>query len=384
MLPVAVLLLGYAVALSVAAARVVRAVPLVEQLDPPEPARWPRVSVVIPACNEEATLGTALASRLGEGYPNAEYVVVDDRSTDATGAIVDELAAHDPRVVPIHVEHLPEGWLGKVHALHVGVTRSAGEWILFSDADVHHEPGTLARIVAYAEARGLDHVAVVPTIWSSTFWLDVLMNTFLRFIVIASRAWTLEDPRSRASVGGGVFSLVRRAALERAGGLAPLALEVADDAALGQRLKWSGARQALLGARGFVGLHYYRSLPEAIRGMEKNGFASMGYSVARALLFACVLAFAELGPLFVVAFGSGPSRLVATAALILLVATQLFACRWMRRPLVPAIFAPLGIALLVFGTMRSMLLTLARGGVCWRGTRYPLEALRRGRCFVPT
>src|SRR5262249_8214682 len=119
----------------VTSARTARAMPVLERQSPPEPVRWPRLTLVIAARDEAAELEAALRSRLAEDYPDLELVVVDDRSTDGTGAIVDRLAAEDPRIVPIHLKTLPEGWLGKLHAMHQGVQRARGEWILFTDAD---------------------------------------------------------------------------------------------------------------------------------------------------------------------------------------------------------------------------------------------------------
>src|SRR5262249_1819655 len=154
----AILSAAYWAVLVFAALRTIHAVPSLAALAPPEPASWPRVSVIIPACNEEATIEEALRSRLREGYPAAEYIVVDDRSTDRTGEILDRIAAEDPRVVALHVRELPDGWLGKVHALHAGLARATGEWVLFSDADIHHEVGTLRRAVAHCEQNGIDHL----------------------------------------------------------------------------------------------------------------------------------------------------------------------------------------------------------------------------------
>src|SRR6185295_13223770 len=131
------------------ALRVVRAVPVLEDVDPPQPLRWPKLTLVIPARSEAAELEGALETRLREDYPDLQLVVVDDRSTDETGAILDRIAARDGRVVPVHVTELPRGWLGKLHAMHQGVQRASGEWILFTDADVHFQPGTLRRAVAY-------------------------------------------------------------------------------------------------------------------------------------------------------------------------------------------------------------------------------------------
>jgi len=358
-----------------------RGVPLLERLAPPTPAKWPRVSVVIPACNEGATIEAALRSRLGEDYPNAEYIVVDDRSTDATGEIIDRLAREDGRIVPLHVRELPAGWLGKVHAMHVALGHATGDYVLFSDADIHHERGTLQKVIAHCEQHAIDHVAAFPTVWSSGIWVDAVMTTFLRLLSVASRAWKVADPRSRISIGGGTFNLVRRSALDRVGGLAPLAMEVVDDAGLGQLLKWSGARACVLNARGFVSLAFYTSTREAVLGMEKNAFAALGrFDVTRFAIMLGAICVFELAPLVALAFGGAP--ILAGATLALALVTQLALARWLDRPVASALMSPFGVAVFAFGGMRSMILTLRRGGIAWRGTHYPLAALREGRRLV--
>ena len=148
------------------------AVKEVDSLPPVTLPRWPRVSLIIPACNEEGTLATALASRLADNYPELEIVVIDDRSSDATGAIADEFARQDPRVRVIHLDALPDGWLGKLHAMQRGAAVASGEFLLLSDADTHWVPGTLRRIIARCEAARLDHLTVFPTMWSAGLALD--------------------------------------------------------------------------------------------------------------------------------------------------------------------------------------------------------------------
>lgn len=368
--------------IALATLRVIRGVPVLERLRPREPEQWPRVSVIIPACNEAATLEGALRSRLAEGYPNAEYVVVDDRSTDATGQIIDRLAAEDPLVRAVHVRELPAGWLGKVHAMHVALGHATGEWVLFSDADIHHEPGTLRRVIAHSEEQRLDHVCVFPTVWAGGFWRDMMMNALLRILATFSRAWKVPDPRSRVSIGGGVFNLVRRSTLARAGGLEPLRMEVVDDAALGQQVKWAGGRQAVLNARGFVKLWFYSSLRDVVAGMEKNAFAVMGqFRVAQMIISLGVLAVVELGAIAGL-FAAGWPVYLALATLGIALGAQVAMMRWLDRPAFPTLFAPLAIPVVVFAALRSMVLTVRRDGISWRGTRYPLAELRRGRKLV--
>src|SRR5258708_6682500 len=156
--------------------RAMRTVPMLGELKSVEPAHWPKVSLIVPARNEADSIERAVRSRLGDDYPDLETVLVDDRSSDGTGAIVDRLAAADARVVPVHLTQLPSGWLGKVHALHQGVARAHGEWLLFSDADVEFQPGTLRRVIAYCEERGIDHLAALPLFRCNGLLVDAVVD----------------------------------------------------------------------------------------------------------------------------------------------------------------------------------------------------------------
>jgi hypothetical protein len=354
--------------------------PRLGELDPPAPARWPALSLIVPACNEADTLGPAMASRLAEDYPDLEMVLVNDRSSDDTGVIAEAAAARDPRVRVLHIDRLPEGWLGKIHALERGTQLARGEWLLFTDADVHLQPGTLRRAIAHAEARGIDHLAVVPQFHRGDFALELALASFCRLISLGLRPRAIEDPQNRAALGVGAFNLVRRAALERSPGLAYLKMEVIDDIALGQMLKRAGARASVALGDGVVSLDYYRSAGELIRGMEKNGFAGFG-SFNYVQLFAMVVGFAviECAPLGALAAVGHP--LVQLGGLVVLGLALDHCARAARlyaRPLGPALLYPFGLALLLAGAVRSAWLAARNGGVAWRGTVYPLAQLRAG------
>ena len=200
-------------------------------------------------------------------------------------------------------------------------------------------------------------------------------TTMLRNLGLASRAWKAADPRSRVSIGGGVFNLVRRSALDRAGGLAPLAMEVVDDAALGQLLKWSGARACVLNARGFVKLGFYSSVREVVLGMEKNAFAVLGrFEVARFAIILAVLCTLELAAPVALVFGGAP--ILAGAVVALAVGSQLAVARWLDQPgRVRAVRAARRRGVRVRRRPLDDPLTLARGGISWRW--HALSARRR-------
>ena len=322
--------------------RVVRAVPTLDRAEPPSPGQWPRLSIVIPACNEAATLEAALTSVLRQDYPDLEIVLIDDRSTDGTAEIVDRMAAADPRIVAIHVEQLPAGWLGKVHALDLGTRKAGGSWLLFTDADVHMAQGTLRRAVAYAMQHEIDLVAAIPELWPVSFLLDACVALFGRGLLVAVRLWGVADARLTAFAGVGAFNLVLRAALERTEGFSWLRMEVGDDMGLGMMLKQSGARCRVVNGRGLLGLHWYHTLKEAARGAEK-GYASVARcSLARVVAFCLSLVAMEWAPL--AALGNwrvSGLRWAGLAMLAAAVGSHAILARWSKARLLPGLFFPL-------------------------------------------
>jgi hypothetical protein len=352
-----------------------------DAVEAPAPAAWPRLSVIIPACNEAATLEAALQSVLAQDYPALQVVLVDDRSTDGTGAIVDRLASADPRIRAIHVTNLPEGWLGKVNALQQGLQAADGELVLFTDADVCFTQGALRRAVAYVEAQAADHLAIIPDAWSASLWVNICIASAFRTIAMSQRPWRMESPDTEDALGSGAFNLVRKATFDRTEGLRWLKMEVADDVAVGHLMKKSGARARILIGNGQVRVDWYPTFREMVRGLEKNGFAQIArFSLLRALALAVPATLVSLAPFVALALTGQPWLQAAGAAAILANVTgSLFLGRMVGFP-IPAMLlsAPLGDLILVGVVVRAALLGARRGGLMWRGTLYPVAALRAG------
>lgn len=344
---------------------------------PPDPAEWPSLSVVIPACNEAATLGHAIETLLAQDYPGLEIVLVNDRSTDGTGALVDELGRRDPRIRPVHIDHLPPGWLGKVHALDQGRRISRSEWILFTDADVHHHlPGVLRQAVALGIHRSLDHVCLLPKLRSGSFWQECALDAFGISFFSTLEVHRLTDPESDAYVGVGAFNLVRREALDRSEGFEWLRLEVGDDVGLGYLIRRARGRAGLWLASRELSVLWYESFGAMARGLEKNLFGILGhYSVALAALRSAVAPLVVAG---VVAGLLGPTWLGRGPALFAVLCVILTAFAMRRRidqRLLPGLLAPLGFLLLVYMVLRSTWVCRRAGGITWRGTFYPASEL---------
>ena len=355
------------------------------KLTPPDPECWPRVSTIVPARNEATDLAASLESRLSDGYPELEIIVVDDRSEDGTPQIIAGFSAKDDRVRSVRVDELPDGWLGKVHALQRGVELATGEWLLFSDADIELTPGMLGRAIAHCEAGGLDLLALIPEFRSKSGAVDLLWAIFVRVMAIAASPDAVRNPRSKVAVGSGGFTLVRRSAFDRTPGFEHLRLETADDMALGAMCKAAGARCDYVNGRGAASVSIYDNLPAFFHGVEKNGS-----SLAVAPFVAVAAAFAFLGCLEyspLVALGVGLGAHIGWLAL-LGAATTLLATVATVVPLhrntslwLPALGWPVGWALMAGGVLRSAWLVHRRGGVLWRGTFYPIGDVLTGQRF---
>jgi cellulose synthase/poly-beta-1,6-N-acetylglucosamine synthase-like glycosyltransferase len=363
----------------IASIRVVRSVPVLEKIPEHDLAVWPKVSVIMPARNEEKRMKEALETRLRDDYPNIEYIIVDDRSTDCTGQIADDVARKDPRVRVLHLQELPDDWLGKLHAMDRGLKIATGEWLLFSDIDVHVQPGTVRKAIAFAEHHEVDHVPIMPEIYPGGLIIDILSTLFVRFISLGGRLWAVQDPDSTAAVGSGSFNLVHRCALERAGGFRKIRLEQGDDVALGMILKGSGSRQVLMNGRKHVGVRMYESLREAMVAVERPTYTALGnFSFIRLFVAGWVILWLELSPyLAFISLGIPLHGYIAGTMVGISIVTSVLINRWYGRPIWSVFFAPVGSVIMVAMIWRSGFLGAVRGGVYWRGTFYRSEVLKK-------
>ncbi len=346
----------------------------------PPGGEWPRLSVVVPCRDEAPHVEAAVGSLLSQDYPGLEVVAVDDRSTDGTGGILDQLAGGAPHLSVIHLAALPEGWLGKNHACHVGAARSAGRWLLFTDGDVVYAPGALRRAVAYAERHRLGHLVAMPRLLAQGPFERGFVAAFATLAYAVFRPWELRRPGSRAFIGVGAFNLVRRDAWLAAGGHQRLRLEVVDDVKLGAMLRRGGVPQGAVDSGGLVSVRWQAGLLPSVLGLTKNAFASMEYRWSLALRLSAAVAFLSAAPLAAALLApDAAARALGLFALAVSVGVHGTVARrfgggtGLEGLLLPAC----GLMLAAVFPLSATATTL-RGGVRWRGTFYPLAALRAG------
>ena len=340
----------------------------------------PSLSIIVPARDEAAAIEEALRRMLSLDYPDYEVIAINDRSTDGTGDIMDRVAAEvGSRLQVVHVTELPAGWLGKNHAMSMGVARSRGEFVLLTDGDVMFDPLVLRRSMTLIQERQLDHLVLLPETLTSTFLEAALMNFFC-ILLMASTRFPLVRWKwfKDAYIGVGAFNLVRRSAYDAIGGFATLQLEVADDIMLGRLVKQHGLNQDVFGGQGSLSVRWQSGgVWSIVRGLEKNAFSGTHYSIVRTVAAVAGLCLLFIGPLVALLCGhiTIPILILSIGSLLVSLGTA----RTVGFPLAVGLFYPWAVLVFGFIMLRSMILTLRQGGVRWRDTFYSLKELRDAR-----
>jgi glycosyltransferase involved in cell wall biosynthesis len=338
----------------------------------------PDLTVIVPACNEEESIQATLRSLLGSKRLKIEIIAVDDRSTDRTGALMDEVAAearaaggaHSLEV--IHNRELPEGWLGKPHALAMAAERAHASWLLFTDGDVSFDEHALALALGYAVKEKADHVVLKLTMDSMSKAEAAVLLAILTLSQWGNRLWKVADPKARDFFGQGGFNLMRREVYEKLGGFAALRMEVVEDLRIGWKIKRAGYAQRVAVGEGLAKIRWMQGPLGIVGLLEKNGFAALRYRTGLMLAVLFVYAVHCLLPLAALASGGW----TAVAGVLIFASIAVIYAAFKQPPWLAIFYSP-AIAIVGYALARSMVLTLKRDGVIWRGTHYKLDALRK-------
>jgi cellulose synthase/poly-beta-1,6-N-acetylglucosamine synthase-like glycosyltransferase len=341
--------------------------------------RNPALSVILAARDEERSVGESLPSMLAQVYSGMiEVLAVNDRSTDRTGEILEELATkHPDRLRVLDVESLPDGWLGKTHALYAGATQARGEWLLFTDADVIFTPSCTDKAVRYATTNGLDHLTLPPEIVCRSVLLRSFVAAFTLVFEMTQRPWRVGDPQAQEHVGVGAFNLIRKDAYEWSGTHRAIRMRPDDDMKLAKLLKRHGFRQGVAYGVGLISVEWHQTLPDAVRGLSKSMFSGLDYRIGATVAGVLMLLLTNVLPVF----GLFSRKTTGTLCRLNILSTFLVYAYRARlfgddTPWWYAVLHPLGICVFIYAMLRSASTTLAGGGIEWRGTRYPLKDLK--------
>jgi chlorobactene glucosyltransferase len=346
----------------------------------PMPARFPRISVLVPARDEEANIGTCVRSLLAQDYPDFELIVLDDSSTDATPRILADLAGQDSRLRVLKGTPLPEDWLGKNWACHQLAQAAQSELIVFTDADTRHAPNLLRDAVAALEADQADFLSLLPyeEVGSWSERVTVPFYSYFSSFALSPFMLAYRTHSPLFAAANGQFMLFRRTAYDQIGGYPAVQRHAIDDVALVRRVAShkvgasSHLRWRLYDGGRHIRTRMYRKFREVFEGYSKNLFAAFEYRILPFVLTWLWLEVMFWEPLIMLflalcgvrVFGHQFAFTASAVGASLLIWGILYGR--FRMPVYQAVVYPLTMVLIVMIAWRSMALTLS-GRTTWKG-----------------
>jgi len=339
----------------------------------------PIISIIVPARNEEACLGACLDSLVGQTGIDFEIIVVDDGSTDRTAEIARRYTSSGGASVPAHptvaaisAGPLRDGWTGKNNAMSAGATAARGRWLLFTDADTVHQPGSLARAVAEAEQHGASLLSYSPEQEVRGFWEKAVLPVVFAELAATYPPKKVSDPASPIAAANGQYLMISREAYDAVGGHAKIAGDLLEDVAMARLVKSSGRRIFFRYGGEAVRTRMYRSWSQMKEGWAKNLALLFRRPVCRALMSLALWALAWITAAFgLVAIASGNWKIAYCVLPLILLYARVARANF--RPATNLIAIVAGVPLVAYLLFCSASLR-KNGGVKWKGRFYPAEA----------
>ena len=356
----------------------------------------PFVSVLVPARDEaHRVLSESIRSILAQDYARFEVIAVNDRSTDATGSILDYFAERDSRLRVIHSEELPDDWLGKPYAMQQALNAAQGEWILATDADMIFDRTALRTALGRVLEEKGDAITLIPRFEAISFWERVMIPTWMWVFLMFSVFYRIDNPKSPGAVGIGGFFLIKRSILDRLGCYEVLKDEVMEDVRIAEMIKRSGARLLTAYAPGLVRTRMYTNFREMWECSTKNWFSGVKFSVPFAMYCIVSMYSMAVAPAFILLLSAIGIATGSRFGLWLLLpsaiawALQVFniALVSLRVEVSPlySLTAPLGLGLLYAMLLDSCVRITIGKGVTWKGRKiYERDGVRPPRVRVST
>jgi cellulose synthase/poly-beta-1,6-N-acetylglucosamine synthase-like glycosyltransferase len=342
----------------------------------------PLVTVVVPARNEAPSIEQGLRALCNQTYEMLEVIVVNDRSTDRTAEVIAKVRREHPLLQVITITALPEGWLGKTNAMHVGARQARGEFLIFTDADVCLEKTTISRAVHVINEQRLDHLALVFQNSTKGRLLNALITDIGMGLLMLFKPWRVVEPKSRFFIGVGAFNMVRAAAYHALGGHEKIRMQAVDDVFLGKMVKQHGFRQNCLLAYEYVTVPWYDSVDELISGLMKNVYAVFHYKLSWALGAVILVALFFIAPLFFIFFTTGVTRYLFLFAVLIRIGVSGAGMLKAGLPAGAIICLLITPFITIYIMLKAVWTTSRQRGITWRGNFYSLETLKQSEWLL--
>jgi chlorobactene glucosyltransferase len=358
--------------------------PRLETLDRTSIKRFPQVSVILPARNEDRYIARCLDSLLGQDYSNFEIIAINDSSTDRTGEIMKAYAAKDSRVIHVNASPKPEGWTGKNWACYQGYLHARGELLMFTDADSRHLPSAMSLAVGQVVSQNLDALTAVPRLVCNDFWTKMTLPVLATFLHTRFSPLRVNDPNTKTGYFFGSFFLITRSTYEAVGTHKGVREELVEDGALGGKVKASKFRMKMVRGESQIDAVWARDLPTLWQGLRR--FMIPVYYQDKADAYMMVMAvffilFAPFVSLPYLVLGSSLAGNISfpillglqVSAIALIMITVAVQCRLaiFENPLY-AFAAPLSGGLISFSFLSAIVDAKKKGAVSWRDRNYTI------------
>jgi len=361
-----------------------RQAPTLESFDRTSATKFPKVSVILPARNEERYIARCLDSLLAQDYSNFEIIAINDSSTDRTGEIMGEYAARDPRILQINAPPKLEGWTGKNWACHQGYLRAKGDVLLFTDADTEHSPSAMSLAVGQIVSKNLDALTAVPKLICNDFWTKITLPALATFLHTRFSPLRVNDPNTKTGYFFGSFFIITKSTYEAVGTHEGVKDELVEDGALGGKVKENRFKLRMVRGENQIEAVWARDLSTLWHGLRRLMIPlyyqnkSGAYMMAAAVFFILFAPFAFLLYLPFATFAGNVSFQILLglelAAIALIIVTTAVQCRLgvFESPAY-ALASPLSGALISFGFLSAIADARKKNAVSWRDRQYTVS-----------
>jgi glycosyltransferase involved in cell wall biosynthesis len=362
-----------------------RHAPKLESFDRASASKFPKVSVILPARNEERYIARCLDSLLAQDYPNFEVVVINDSSTDGTGEIMQQYAARDSGIVYMSAPPKPEGWAGKNWACYEGYLRAKGELLMFTDADTEHSSVAMSLAVGHLVSQNLDALTAVPHLICNDFWTKVTLPALATFLHTRFSPLRVNDPDNKTGYFFGSFFVITRAAYEAVGTHKGVRQELVEDGALGGKVKEGGFLLKMVRGEHYIDAVWARDLYTMWHGLRRLMIPLYYQNKSRAFLMMIAVFFILFAPFATLPYSILAAGLTGNLSAEMLLAIQLaavalaFATTAVQCSLgvfespAYALASPLSGAIVSFSFMSAIVDADKKGAVNWRDREYTVS-----------
>ena len=343
----------------------------------------PKVSIILPARNEENFIGKCLDSLIDQDYKNYEIVVIDDSSDDSTGKIIEQYAKKYSKIVAVSARSKPEGWMGKNWACMEGFKNSNGELLLFTDADTKHSRKVISLSVSHLLSFELDALSVIPKMLTFDFWTKVTLPMISTFLHSRFSALNVNNPKKKTGYFFGSFFIIKRKTYQEIGMHEGVRHEIIEDGALGKKAKELGYKIKMVRGEHLINAVWARDKDTLWNALKRlmvplylqSGKIAIGIFFAVVFLLFVPFPIAVSYAIFPADTLSGKLVCVASsvASVLIYIGAIVEAKIGLELRFIHALFAPLGSLVVIMGFLSGLLQAKSNSSVSWRGRNYSMK-----------